>query len=443
MNSPKIHSGRESGQAVLLVIVGLSIFLIGALGLALDGAQMYAQQQMARAAADAGAQAGILSIYRGTNATAPNPFGTGANPAAFTCSTSRRPNSVRLRAPQRIRRHRLGHRHGEFPDDGPGSFESVLGRSRRGDGQHPENSSHRTDPIYRAGDLHRSGQVPRPALIASGPDCITVLSPSGNGALSVSNNATLSLHNCGLTVNSSAPQALTVSNNASAFKPIRSRSCGGYSSRRQRLRSHRLRSLNAPPAADPFASVPAPAYSASPCFQNTVVTNNATAVLSPGVYCGGITVSNNASVTFNPGVYILLGGGLNVSNNGTLTGQNVTFYNTFDGTHPFAPISLSNNVTATLSATISGALQGILFFEDRNAPSGFTENFDNNSSQIFVGRPVLSQKRVLLSNNGSLGHRNMAIVANTVQISNNASLLISLDLSEAGAPQMLGIALVK
>ena len=62
-------------------------------------------------------------------------------------------------------------------------------------------------------------------------------------------------------------------------------------------------------------------------------------MLRPGVYCGGITVSNNASVTFNPGVYILLGGGLDVSNNGSLTGQNVSFYNTFDGTHPFAPIT--------------------------------------------------------------------------------------------------------
>ena len=70
------------------MIVGLSVFLIGALGLALDGAQMYAQQQMARAAADAAAQAGIMSIYRGTNVTASSPFGTGANPAAFTCPTS-------------------------------------------------------------------------------------------------------------------------------------------------------------------------------------------------------------------------------------------------------------------------------------------------------------------------------------------------------------------
>ena len=96
-----------------------------------------------------------------------------------------------------------------------------------------------------------------------------------------------------------------------------------------------------------------------------------------------------------------------------------------------------------MSATTSGALQGILFFEDRNAPLGFTENFDNNSNQTLVGVLYFSRDAVLLSNNGSLGHRNMAIVANTVQLSNNASLLISLDVSEAGAPQILGIALVK
>ena len=132
-----------------------------------------------------------------------------------------------------------------------------------------------------------------------------------------------------------------------------------------------------------------------------------------------------------------------MSNNGTVTAQDVTFYNTFDATHPFAPINLSNNTTATMSATTSGALQGILFFEDRNAPLGFTENFDNNTSQTLVGVLYFSRDAVLLSNNGSLGHRNMAIVARTVELRNNASLLISLDVSEGGAPQILGIALVR
>ena len=81
-------SRRECGQAVILMVVGLGILMIGALGLAIDGAQMYAHRQMAQTAADAAAQAGILSIFDGTNSTSPNPFGTGVSPAAFTCASS-------------------------------------------------------------------------------------------------------------------------------------------------------------------------------------------------------------------------------------------------------------------------------------------------------------------------------------------------------------------
>src|ERR1700739_1304708 len=57
---------NEKGQALLLVVVALGVFLLGAIGLALDGAQLYAHRQMAQAAADAAAQAGLFSIFAGT-----------------------------------------------------------------------------------------------------------------------------------------------------------------------------------------------------------------------------------------------------------------------------------------------------------------------------------------------------------------------------------------
>ena len=80
---------REAGQAVILVVVAMSIFLIAALGLAVDGGQMYAQRQMAQAAADAAAQAGIMSIYDGTNSTSAYPFGAGSTPiASSVCTTT-------------------------------------------------------------------------------------------------------------------------------------------------------------------------------------------------------------------------------------------------------------------------------------------------------------------------------------------------------------------
>jgi Flp pilus assembly protein TadG len=59
---------RERGQAVMLVILSMSIFLFGALGMAIDGSQLYAQRQMAQVAADAAAQAGIVTIFNGSTA---------------------------------------------------------------------------------------------------------------------------------------------------------------------------------------------------------------------------------------------------------------------------------------------------------------------------------------------------------------------------------------
>src|SRR5258708_31228679 len=80
------ESGNENGQALLLVVVAMSLFLIAALGLVMDGAQIYAHRQMAQDAADAAAQAGIMSIFTGTNVTGGNPFGTGTSPGAHTCT---------------------------------------------------------------------------------------------------------------------------------------------------------------------------------------------------------------------------------------------------------------------------------------------------------------------------------------------------------------------
>ena len=50
----------EKGQAILLVVVAMAIVLVGGLGLAIDGSQLYAHSQMAQAAADAAALAGAM-----------------------------------------------------------------------------------------------------------------------------------------------------------------------------------------------------------------------------------------------------------------------------------------------------------------------------------------------------------------------------------------------
>ena len=85
-----VHSfGRRDGQAIILMVVAMSLILVGAVGFAIDGGTMYAQRQMAQAAADAAAQAGIMSILDGTNGTSTYTFGTGTPPlSSYTCTTT-------------------------------------------------------------------------------------------------------------------------------------------------------------------------------------------------------------------------------------------------------------------------------------------------------------------------------------------------------------------
>ena len=80
-------SRREKGQALPLLVLALGLLLLGGLGLAIDGANLYAEGQMAQVAADAAATAGAMSIFQGVDiAGKPTYFSTAA--AGFTCSTT-------------------------------------------------------------------------------------------------------------------------------------------------------------------------------------------------------------------------------------------------------------------------------------------------------------------------------------------------------------------
>ena len=116
--------------------------------------------------------------------------------------------------------------------------------------------------------------------------------------------------------------------------------------------------------------------------------SNFTATLQPGLYVGGISaINSNAKITFSPGTYLLAGGGLEITGNATIQGTGVTFYNTSSSSFAYAPINISGNVTANLSAPTSGAFAGILFFQDRsvaNTPAN-ASTIQGNSSNTLNG----------------------------------------------------------
>ena len=103
-------------------------------------------------------------------------------------------------------------------------------------------------------------------------------------------------------------------------------------------------------------------------YNNFKVLSHENAILSPGVYCGGITATANSigSITFQPGLYYLVGGGMQISTSAPVTGVDVTFINTYPAGQPnrYEGIKINGGANISLKAPTSGPYTGLLVYQD-------------------------------------------------------------------------------
>jgi hypothetical protein len=146
--------------------------------------------------------------------------------------------------------------------------------------------------------------------------------------------------------------------------------------------------VHAPATLDPFAGTTVPPISSCD-HTNLVITGPVT--LSPGVYCGGLTVNGGGNVTLNPGTYYMDGGGLvggfglSVLLGGKVTGTGVTIVLTSSSPLINLP-GLSLLGTINLTAPSSGPYAGLVVFEDRPALLGVLPGL----GLTFTGGPAVN-----------------------------------------------------
>jgi hypothetical protein len=207
-------------------------------------------------------------------------------------------------------------------------------------------------------------------------NCIYSLDPSGAGALSINGSGSIS-SSCGISVDSSSSSALTATGSmtisATSVGVVGNYSLTGSGS----ITPTPITGIAS--SSDPLAYETPPTVGAC-TYTNYNVSGSGSATLSPGVYCGGISVHGSSSVTFSAGTYVLLGGGLNVTGSPSLSGTGVTFYNTQSSSYAYGPISLGGSATSNFSAPTSGPLAGLLFFQDPSVPVGSSGSTINGSA---------------------------------------------------------------
>jgi hypothetical protein len=409
--------GPRDGQAIILMVVMMSLVLIGILGFAIDGGQRYAQLQMAQAAADAACGAGIMSIMNGTNATSTYTFGTGSPPiAAYTCTTSdgRTPCVY-------ARDNGFG---GTASDTVTLSYPSTVSGATLSSVTVPafQVTVQRT---IQTGLIRFIGGPATTTISAKAISGITgsvlpysiIVLGSGANVFQANDGANVTITGGGeIAINSSNSDAATVNNatvTAKATSIVGNCVCeyGGKFSPSP--------TTGAAAVADPFASLPA-LTPASCATHPTTYYPPSNTTLTPGTYCGGITVDNGATnITFSAGQYIIDGGYFTLAS-GNSTGSGVMFYLT--GTNSsYGGVSMSNGATATLSAPTSGTYQGILFFQNRSITSSIVSPFLGGATMNLTGTLYFPTTGLSFSDGASTSGY-AAIVASSVLFTATTSL---------------------
>lgn len=405
----------QKGQAVIMITLGITV-LIGLLGLVVDVGYAYFVKQAAQGAADSAAMAAIA----------------GANGNRGVCGTTVLCQTAYLCPSSPTNSNNFGVGCLYAKSNGFVNAGNQRVSISSGTGAPPSASGITTKYWVTAtttqelalGFLSAMGvhggwvwaQATAAVFVTPSPGCVYVLDPTDAPSLKVNGGAGLQ-SNCGVYVNSSAANALSVANNAtltaSAVNVV-----GGVNFNGSNITPAPVTGTTA--VADPLASLPAPTFSG--CDYSSPTISGGTVTLNPGVYCGGLSISGQANVTFNPGMYILNGGGLSsTSSNTVLSGSGVSFYNTSSPGYNFSPISISGGTTLSLTAPTSGAYQGILIFQDRAISSGSASSITGSSDSNLSGTVYMPTADLSFSGS-SASSLTLALVVRSLAITGSSQL---------------------
>ena len=211
------------------------------------------------------------------------------------------------------------------------------------------------------------------AHLGNAPYCIMALDPTSRNSLSLFGAALL--QTCGIVDNSNNDHAFGIFGvalwHASSIGIV-----GNYDFDLLPFVSPRPVTGIAP-VRDPLARLQPPSFGGCD-HTNYSLGLVSIATMNPGVYCGGITLTGAAVLNLNPGTYVIRGGGLNILGVSLIKGSGVTFYLTGDSTYPYSGVNIAAVNVHSLTAPTSGAMEGILFFQDRNISTG-TANANPNT----------------------------------------------------------------
>jgi len=264
------------------------------------------------------------------------------------------------------------------------------------------------------------------ATTAKIPLCVLGLNAFDSGALDMNGNSKFNGPNCAVQANTKSNKGMTQEGQPTAvarrFGVSGSHTGNGYSTP--------VKDGSAT-VADPYASIPFPAYDACGNGGKGLTINGGSETLSPGTYCGGVRIKGGATVTLQPGTYVMVDGSFWLDGGSTATGKEVVI--AFTGSD--ATLRVWGDSTINLTSPTSGTYKNFQFFEDPNDQKGRgawvslggNGNTGDNSKASWDGIAYFPGQNFWVYGNTTvnLNSPSMALVAGQIWVQGNATMNVT------------------
>lgn len=249
--------------------------------------------------------------------------------------------------------------------------------------------------------------------------CVLALG-SGNPSQAVKSGGAatnMTLDGCSAAINSTASQALSVTEGSLTADCMYIQGAGGYSG------SPTTTQCAAPVSGqaevpDPYASIAEPTPSSCDAGHTGYALNSGSDTIAAGTWCDGINATGD-TLTMNSGLYIIDQGNFKITGGASVSAANVTVV-LMDGSGGgnCGVFEISGGGSINMTARTSGAYAGILFF--RHSSCGFSAGdmkLVGGATATVVGVIYSPTKEVKISSGTTLSGSCLQIVADTIELS--------------------------
>ncbi len=261
--------------------------------------------------------------------------------------------------------------------------------------------------------------------------CVLGLNRFANGTISLEKQARVTGRNCAVFSNSSHFNSIR-SKNSSNLTASLICSRGGKDGTKGNFNPEPI--TDCPGFDDPLAGRPEPTVGKCDQSRELVITTSQS--LTPGVYCGGITIEAGARVELTAGIYIIKDGPLTVTRGGQLVGQEVGFFFTGRG----ASLLFDRDSTISLEAPQSGVMAGLLMFAARDLDK---ERFKimSDDARVLLGTIYLPASELYVDAGSPIADNSAytAIVADTMRLYGGPHLILNTGYDQTDVPVPHGI----